>query len=85
MNAIVVIMAICQLITLVIMVRMIVVEQRLREVIRETEDIKDVVQDVIEDKPLVPEAGDSKREARKKAKLNRKSQRIKEKILRSEL
>lgn len=85
MNAIVVIMAICQLITLVIMVRMIVVEQRLREVIRETEDIKDVVQDVIEDKPLVPEAGDSKREARKKAKLNRKSQRVKEKILRSEL
>ena len=85
MNATVVIMAICQLITLVIMVRMIVVEQRLREVIRETEDIKDVVQDVIEDKPLVPEAGDSKREARKKAKLNRKSQRVKEKILRSEL
>lgn len=85
MNAAIFTMALCQLIILILLIRLTIINSKLREELSQVEDIKDVVQDVIEHKPLVPEPGDTKREARKKSRLNRKSQKVREKILRSNL
>ena len=85
MKAAILTMALCQLIILFLLIRLTIINSKLRQELSQVEDIKDVVQDIIEHKPLVPEPGDTKREARKKSRLNRKSQRVKEKVLRSGL